>query len=72
MSYTLVEGGGSGGGGGDVATDISDADERRWCCRVGRRRRGYSLTDRKVVTVGTKPISLTPFYSHGALHVCGV
>ena len=28
-----------------------------------------SLADRKVVTIGTKPISLTPFRSHGDLHV---
>ena len=30
---------------------------------------GFSLADRKTVTIGTKPISLTPFHSHGTLHV---
>ena len=71
MSYTLVEGGGSGGGGGDVATDISDVpmSDAGAAASGGGGAGGYSLTDRKVVTIGTKPISLTPFTSHGALHV---
>ena len=30
---------------------------------------GCTLAERKVVTIGTKPINLTPFHSHGQLHV---
>jgi len=30
---------------------------------------GTRLTDRKMVALGTKPIALTPFQSHGSLHV---
>ena len=61
MTYTLADGGALASGGGEgegEGGEMTDAP-------AGSR----ALSERKVVTIGTKPISLTPFYSHGALHV---
>jgi DNA damage-binding protein 1 len=53
VTYSLVEADAAMGGTSDVGGSSG----------------GFSLGDRKTVTIGTKPIQLTPFRSHGQLHV---